>query len=518
MDPIILFAGASTFQSSADAVNYVNTHLMGSTEAGSLRRLERYLDAGLRVVPVYLNRDLWQEVGLSPEARQIPERLISNLCQGMDLGGRQLARIALCAPARELILTFHCEISEAIEPYPEVGFQTLRAMALEALAYLEARAIRIRQACGLREWHKARMLGALYCHARNKEDEPHFHGHLMVFPIAREARLGWRVYHDQAAFLGLNEAGGLRSRVGKVARRELARHGFDVQFQEGLASLSELNGATVRCPDGRLIEAGSVVRARTSIIWADKLLKEFLGTAPLTTGEVGLVHAHGGQFAEAIPEIANDKRLIAKLHQLNLLDTRRRIHSGIELDKAIQSIDNAMSMTQASVLELSHQSTAQMLAVIEALRSKRMELREAFSQCLPSEPKPATALWSTSVSRILQKAAVHGNEGMNIEALGATEHDIFLALIRAQLLGLDASTGRRAVRLTEFGRQKLDQLETRMKAASLERFEKINQIPWPVDHVPTISPQRKNEILNPVEPKVLEPEIKHERATISRRR
>lgn len=386
MIPQILFSRAYALRSSGDVLHYLKTHLMDRTEAGALLSLHAYLDSESHVVPIVLNRDLWEEFGLSPDDIQLPGKLVFNACQGMDIFGAQIAGIAMYSAPKEFILTLHCETSEAFEPYPEVAWHTLHAMALEAISEMESRATRARIACGEKEWRHARMLAVLFIHGRNDENEPHFHGHLLVFPIVKEPNLGWRVYDDGESFLSLNSVGGLREKSGEAGRREAAKHGFKISYKVGLASLIEPNGSTVVCPDGQVIEAGTVFRKRSATILAHRRLKEFLCVPALTKREAILVIGNPGFSAWDLPGVSRPAKLEHKLKGLGLLDEDDKILSGQHLVGAIKRVDESMAMAQASLVGMSPVSKVQSKALRDALESKRKDLVMGFSPASTTFP------------------------------------------------------------------------------------------------------------------------------------
>jgi len=140
MMPQMLAARGLSMRSPADGIHYFNAHLMNTEEAGVFLDFPGYLDDQDHVVPLIWNVALWHLVGLDACTEQIPDKLISQLCQGMDLHGNQLIDTAMFSPPLEVILTIHCEVSEAMETHPNVGRQMLHAMVRAVLADIEQNA------------------------------------------------------------------------------------------------------------------------------------------------------------------------------------------------------------------------------------------------------------------------------------------------------------------------------------------------------------------------------------------
>jgi len=512
MMPQILAYQAYAPRSASDAAHYLWSHLMDDTEAGALENLFGYLDTQSHVVPLIFNRELWAQIGMSSEERQLPKRLVFHLCQGMDIHGKQIARIAMYSAPREYLLTLHSEISEAFEPYPEVAWNTLRAMALAVLAELEARATLVRIASGEREWRPARLLAAFFPHGRNKEDEPHFHGHLIVFPVVMELNHGWRLFHDRASFQRLNTSDGLRYQSGVAARREAAKHGFQVTYEEGLASLLQPNGATVKCPDGREILAGTVFRKRSAMILAHRRVKDFLHVPALTAREVRLVHENPGVSPLHVNGIDNPAWFFNKLSKLELLDEANQILTKENLVKAIRRIDEAMAMAQASLIGTSPVSKVQSKALRAALESKRKDLVKGIQGLSPQDSsKSAKIKWTRSFTRVLEEVVASGREGLNLVDVGQDDDDIVLVLLHARLLCLEVSNGRRAIKSTELGELRLAEVQALVKAASEARYDGLNQIPVPVTS--TVVPDRPR---RGYVPKRLEPDAIEKEATLEK--
>lgn len=514
MVPQILFSGAYALRSAHDVAHYIRTHLMDPSEAGALLSLSGYLDNENHVVPVFLDRNPWEELGLSPGDVQIPPQLVFHSCQGMDLHGAQVAQIAMYSAPKEFILTVHCETSEALERYPEVAWHTLHAMAMEALAELESRATRVRIVCGEREWRRAKMLAVLYIHGRNSENEPHFHGHLLIFPIVQEPDLGWRVYQDGESFLRLNTVDGLRSKVGAAARREVARHGFQLTYAEGLASFVQPNGATVVCPDGQRIEAGSVIRKRTAMILAHRHLKQFLGVPALTKNEVRLVQEYSGQPFPNLPRTAHHSKFLIKLRGLELLDEDDHLLSDQKLALVVRSIDESMARAQASVMGISRGSKPQRNVLSEAIESKRMDLVRGFPELsLQGSTKSAKIKWTAAFTRTLEQVAASGTEGLSLEQVGQEDSDTFLILLRTHLLTLKASEGRRAFLITEYGERRLSEVQAAVKAASDLRYEGLNHIPVPIPSPLAPEEPRRKCVMKRLEPNAIEKEVTLQKKT-----
>jgi len=511
MIPQILFSGAYALPSSGAVLHYFSTHLMDRTEAGALLSLSGYLDTEDHVVPIVLNRDLWEEIGLRLDETQLPEKLLFNVCQGMDLHGVQIANIAMYAAPKEFILTLHCEVSEAFEVRPEVGWKAIAAMAKKVITEMESRATRVRGASGEREWRPARMLAVLFIHGRNQEDEPHFHGHLVVFPIVREVDLGWRAYHDGESFLNLNAVDGLRAKGGAAACREAAKHGFKITYKDGLASLTEPNGATVECPDGHVIEAGTVYRKRTALILAHKRLKEFLHVPALTKREVMLVQGNPGLSARELPGVTRPAKLEHKLRGLGLLDEDEKIHSGQKLVGAIKRVDESMAMAQASLIGMSPVSKVQSKALGDALESRRKDLVKGFPELsLQNSSKSAKIQWTRSFTRLLQEVHDAGREGLSLSDVREDDHDTFLVLLRAHLLHLEVSNGRRAAMITEIGEQRLAEVKERVRTASEARYDLLAPMPWGLNSSPVRNEPPRKVVLIRKEGKGPEKGIKHE--------
>jgi len=451
---------------------------MSDAEAGAFRACDGYLDAEGLVVPIIGNRWLWHRVGLSVDQEQVPDRLIFNLCQGMDLQGLQITNTAMYKGPLEVILTVHCEVSEAMESAPDVARQTLLAMVSELLREIEARSRLLRIAGAGREWCSSSVLSLAFLHARNNEDEPHFHAHVLVFPATFEIGTGWRTFYERDFFNRLNNSDGIRFAVGMAARREAAKHGFKLEFTEGLASALVPNGATVTCPDGRIFDAGSVVRIRSAKILADRTLKHALGATPLTLREVRLLVRNPGAAPEKLAGICRPEYFVHKLRVLGLLDENRRIVQANELALVIRRLEASMAMAQISLGELSTKSDKQTELTAKTIESQREKLLSEFPDLkLQHSMKMATIHWTKAFIAQLKQVVMSEPNGLRIDEIAQSGEDILLQLVRARLVCLEAIDDRRVIRITELGQFKLAKIQAKVELASKLRYAQIHHLP-----------------------------------------
>ncbi len=478
MIPILLHGKGKAMHCPSDVVHYSKTHLASPSEAGAFLGLADYLDPKDRVNVVIFNPNLWNSVGLELGSSQLPDKLIFNLCQGMDADGRQLAGIIMHREPVEIIVTLHCEISEALEHHPEIARLVLLAEARTLREEIECRATLVRTGDGEREWRRAYSLFVIFLHGRNKENEPHFHFHAIVFPPVFVPGLGWRTHSDRDFFFRLNTDDGVRARVGEAGRQEAAKYGFTITYSKGLASLLEPNGATVIRPDGHIIEAGSVIRKRSAGILALRHLEQALGTPPLTRREVGQIRNNPGAIPYDIPGITGHDRFNRKLGALGLLDKYGQILSNEEMTLAIQRLDGIMAADQASVFDIFPVAKKQAGAIAEAIEQNRAALSAKHSgQQVLASHKLARAIWTQAYTNLLKRVKDSGPDGLSLEGIGERDGELLLRLHRYRHVILDATNGRKSFRLSEFGSQKLAEVQALIEAASMARYSTFNALP-----------------------------------------
>ncbi len=489
MMPQMLAARGLSMRSPADGIHYFNAHLMNTEEAGVFLDFPGYLDDQDHVVPLIWNVALWHLVGLDACTEQIPDKLISQLCQGMDLHGNQLIDTAMFSPPLEVILTIHCEVSEAMETHPNVGRQMLHAMVRAVLADIEQNAWLVGDGRGGREWRPGHVLAVAFIHARNQENEPHLHAHVIVFPMVFVSSTAWHPYYERAFFRRLNTEDGIRSRIGAVAREEAAKHGFIIEYADGPASKTLLNGATVTCPSGRVIPAGSIPRKRMAGILARKLLKEALGVQPLTPKEAEIVKMNPGVAPYRISGLRNPDRLTRKLKAMGILDPNGLVLPKEALVLVIRKVDAAMLKAQVSVPDLCALPLKQAVAVGKAIGSERQILSRLIPGFATQDTmRVATIRWTKSFISVVQRVSDSAAEGLPLDGLNDCDGDMLIKLIRAGLITIEAMNKRRVFRITAFGELKLAVVRARVEYASNLRYSILHHMPQPDPH---LNPPRK---------------------------
>jgi len=286
-----------------------------------------------------------------------------------------------------------------------------------------------------------------------------------------------------------------------------------------LSSLAVSNGATVYCPDGLVIEAGSVFRKRSALILARRELTGVFGVAPLTRPEVDLVLEFSGHFAYEMTGINRPNRFIQKLKTLGLLGSDERILSGQGLALAVRRIDEAMAMAQASIASVLWVPKEQEKAIAAAMESKRNDLATNFpALSLQANSRTAKIRWTKAFISMLQQVVASGSEGLSLAGIEGEDGEVLLSLHRHRLVSLEVTDGRKAFLVTEFGQRRLAEVQAEVEAASRARYDGLYQLPSSSLHFPGPEKRKLNHLQPHHGPKPIEKDIKHEIRTPNHRR
>ncbi len=478
MIPVLLAGYTRNMLSASGVIRYFKKHLMDPEEAGSLVRIPGYLDEQEQVVPIIVNRRLWELVGLEPGAAQIPEDLLFHLPMGMDGFRNQVCGIHMFTRPKEHIITLHGESSESMKDDPEVGLATIRQGVLTFVDELEATAVKISSNERINEYHRALTLTLAFIHALNRMGEPHLHAHVITFPMVFHPEVGWRCLSDQVLRKWLNSPDGARAKVGKAYPEQALKYGYIITFHEGLASPLLPHGATVRCPDGRLIEAGSVVRLRQAHLAAVRELKNHFSVNPLTQRELKLVHQHPGFHPRTVPRVKDPDGFVHKLSRLGLLNNEGRILDIDMVHSVIRRIEHEMAMIQVRLKRLASLSTKQCMAVAAAIESQRKNMAAEFLTInLQSSIKAATLLWTNKYLRVMEKLVAAGPGGLGLDGLNEEEGEFLHTLHRARQVHLDIYDGIKCFEITQFGKVRLAMLKAIVENSSDARYQALHEFP-----------------------------------------
>lgn len=429
---------------------YIGAHLQGTAEQGNLRLLPGYLSRDGKVTP-WGDTKMWEQVGWSNG--KIPSQgLIVALTQGFAMDGTRLtAGRSLFRPPKETLITLPSELSEALKQDPNTAQEILLAALDEHHRCLEEAAVRVRTGGGNREWRPARLLTLSYLHAENRHGEAHFHIHCLVFPPALDASGEWRTYDNGAHTRNLSLPGGGRARVTQAIIQEAAAHGYKVSIVPGLASGHCPAGATVQCPDGHLIRAGSVPRLRRAEILAAQELRRELGAPPLTPKELEWLRRASGLSPAPFPEQRLKPALIQKLSTLGLLDPEGRVLPEKFLGVALGHLEGRMTVAQVSLSQfpgLSHASPAS-----EIIKANRKALVASTSGITP-DTASIRIRWTAAYELLLESVASQSS-GLSSAGLDRRTRDNLSKLKRAGMLQGERVGGRMVYRLAPAGEKRL---------------------------------------------------------------
>lgn len=463
-------------KSAQGAVDYVGGHLQDSKEVGPFSRVKGYLSREGLIEPV-IDPDPWSKVGWDGIGLP-PPRLLRNLCQGCDIDGSKITRQqVLFRTPREIVISLPCELSEATKDDPESAHALLQVAALANLESLEEGCTRGRSGKGRKaqpDWVEAKPLVLNYLHAENRAKEPDLHLHGYIFPVAL-AEDGFRAFDNGLHVARLSKEGGARDRITQAVVQAAAERGYIVEIEPGRADGEGAQGARVVCPDGRVIERGSVFRERRAEILAAQEIKRELGQAPLTHRELELVRRESGKIPSSIKGVKRRDRLEKKLRAFGLLDGEGRIQEANELEKALQEVEAGMAVAQVSLQELGAMSHAQEAA--DLTMDRRIGLTAHVPAIIPDTDQ-ARIRWTTSYDQVLELVAANP-EGLGTAGLDKKTRDNLSKLKRAGILAGEKQDGLMRYTLAPAGLARLktgrrDQAQTfkiveGMVAAAVER-------------------------------------------------
>jgi hypothetical protein len=297
-------------------------------------------------------------VGWDPAKQELPPpELLRQLSMGYDLHGNKLTvGRGLFRQPKEALITLPAELSQSLKDHPEVARDILRAVVAAHLAEVEREAIRVRVGGGVREWHEARTLSLAYFHAENRGGEVHYHAHTLTFAPAKAAD-GWRSWDNGKNVATMSKAGGSREKTTDAMLGEARRHGLEVDLRRGVAAKApgQIQGATVKGPDGQVIEAGSLDRKRrVEILAFQELKRELGGVVPLTPRELEIVRKVSGKLtvqdlAHDLPGERRRLALASKLNDLGMLGEGGRILPKVELVEKLKVYEQKLAQAQVQL-------------------------------------------------------------------------------------------------------------------------------------------------------------------------
>ena len=439
---------ATVGSSPSGEAKYIRDHLQSPEEAGILWDAVRDKDPEGLLAPQLANTWLWQHVGLEPGARQVPAKLIRNLCMGMDLEGNPLSQVAFFRPPIEIIVPLPCELSYALAPDPVAARMVLLVLADALVHELERYAIAVRVGQRKSEVRPGRVLAASFLHALNKKGEDLLHIHGLLFPSALGEDNRWRAYTNRAFMKELHTPDGVRRRITDAAIAEATRHGYHVEIAHGKSSPDHPHGARVTCPDGSVILPGSLPRIQGALVHARRALWLQLGSAPLTAKELPLVLAQEGQFPVAAAGGNRQEVLVRKLGQLHLLDQDGRLLK--DLVPALAEIDASMAIVQACLRDLPFRDPA---LASSAVRARREELHSHIDE-INTDEWHARLAWTIRYDALLE---LLGNEPYDWRQLPQTTRNDLYLLAQAGVAKKHWDYGLPAFRLTAKGEARRSQ-------------------------------------------------------------
>lgn len=413
-------------------VDYVGTHLQSPQEAGSLRAVRGYLSKEGRVEPLLCSATWkmvgWDGVGLPPEV------LVRNLCQGRDLWGHRLTRTRnLYRAPKELVISLPSELSEALKGDPVAAHEIIITAIEAAVKSLEETSVRARS--GKRpkdpsDWAPARLLFLGYPHAQNRAGEADLHAHVYIFPPALNSEGEWRTFDNFHHMALLSKPGGGRQRVTEAVIAEAERWGYNVEITRGKARGAGPQGARVVCPDGHIIERGSLPRTRRSEVLAAQEMVRECGAPPLTPKQVELVRRETGRFPVELKGVKRQDLLLRKLCALGFLDHEGRVLPSAKLTEACQAMETGMATAQVSLTDLPEMPHS--LAAAEIIKSRRKALAVQVPE-LTLNTNQARIRWTATYDRVLELVAA-APEGLTTDELDKPTRDNLSKLKRAGVL------------------------------------------------------------------------------------
>lgn len=432
MDNLIRYYDGEGPASAQGVVNYVGTHLQSPQEAGSLGMVRGYLTKEGKVEPL-VHSATWQLVGWDGVGLP-PARLIRNLCKGRDLRGHQLTRARnLFRAPKELLITLPSELSEAMKDDPVAAYETTCRAIEVAVESVTESAVRKRSGKSPKDpsdWAPAQILFLAYPHAMNRAEEAELHGHIYIFPPALAEDGQWRTFENYGHIALLSKSGGGRQRVTEAVIAEAARWGYKVEIVPGKAAGAGAQGARVTCPDGRIIERGSVLRTRRPEILAAQEMVRECGAPPLTRQQVELVRRETGRFPAELKGIKRQDLLKKKLRALGFLDPDGRVLPSAKLIAAYQAMETGMATAQVSLTDLPEMPHAQ--AAAEIIKSRRKTLAVQVPE-LTLNTNQARIRWTATYDRVLELVAA-APEGLTTDGLDKPTRDNLSKLKRAGVL------------------------------------------------------------------------------------
>lgn len=432
MDVVMRYFDGEKPASPEGVKNYVGTHLQAPKEAGTLPRVEGYLTKEGRVEPM-VYADIWRLVGWSGKGLP-PELLIRNLTQGLDINGHPLTRTrSIFRAPTELLITIPSELSEALGNDPLAAHEIITRAIEETVASIEEFATRKRSGKGRTaqpDWVPARILTLTYPHGLNRADEVDPHAHVYIFPPVLDAEGVWRTFDNGRHMATLSKPGGARERVTKVIIEEAARWGYVVEIEPGKAAGAKPQGARVICPDGRVIERGSIHRIRRAELLAAQEMARECGAPPLTRKQVEVVRRETGRFPTELKDIKRRDLLEKKLRALGFLNPEGRIISPAGITAACQAMEEKMAIAQVTLNDLPLLPHA--LSAAENIKEKRKDLGHQVPD-VKLATNQARIRWTTTYDRVLELVAAHP-EGLTTDDLDKPTRDNLSKLKRAGIL------------------------------------------------------------------------------------
>ena len=451
--------------SAAAVTNYLGCHLQDSKEVGALVSVPGYLSRDGLVTP-FVNPNTWRLVGWNG-AGNPPEELIRNLCEGRDRWGRKLTKTrSNFRPPKELLITMWPELAEALKDRPEDAIAVLEVAILAVRASIEEWATRRRNGKGRtaeQDWVSGKILDLPYIHGQNRLGEAFPHAHLYLFGPVFCSDGVWLTFENSNHLKNMSKPGGCRSLATEAMIKEAARRGFLVEVTRGTATGIGPQGAKVTCPDGRVIERGSVKRSRRGEVLAAQEMVRCCGANPLTKREVELVRRESGRFPLEIKGLKRAELLQQKLQALGLLDVVGRIHGTKAAIRAIQNMEAGMAEAQVVLEDLPHLRHADDAAQI--VRHKRLDLCSQVLEISPDTTK-ARIRWTATYDRTLALVA-ENPDGLRTDDLDESTRNNLSKLKRAGILSGTKVQGRMVYRLTALGEERMQKGQDAQRAVEV---------------------------------------------------
>jgi hypothetical protein len=461
------FATGNGGNSPSGFLSQLKNHHQSPREAGLFLDLDGYLDRNGKVAPVFANPALWQHIGHNHRDSQPSDKLIVQLCQGMNALGGQLTRTGLFRAPKEFVIALPCELSEALTTNPAVAYKILMAMLRAYVAELQKQAAKRTWADGTFERLYARTLTLAYFHGTNDELETHIHLHVLTFSPALDLHPYWRSFENTAFVQEINQPGGGRSLISEACIAEAALHGYQVEMDLGMSSAPGTNGAKVTCPNGYVIYPGSVARKRGAVILCNRELKRELGAPPLTDIQLELVMDHSGQTPPGRLGTKPYGVFLAKLKALGLLEADGRIKSN--LLQAMKKIDSAMAIVQASLQDLPF---VEGKPASDLVRYRREKLHDKFPNIRPND-LVAKIRWIKRYEEALELVGA-GMDSHDLQTQTLVDRETFQRLRKAFILEDVRERGLFTYRLSPTGEERL--LRGRKEREDIEKAVPLLQV------------------------------------------